>query len=247
MRPTEWMRVGRTGVGNARHWARDYAWAGRHLADGARSWLTREDPAGWLATGPRARLPVVVIPGVYETWRMMRPVAVALREAGHPVHVVRSVRLNNRRLATEAARVARYVTGMASLGRFAIVAHSKGGLVGKALLLDPAVGPRIAVLVAIATPFGGSSWAEFAMPGTGIRDLRPGSRDVRWLAAEARANQRIVALIPRWDPHIPDDSTVPGGTNIRLAAAGHFAPLGSPEVHQHVLAALARAAGSGLA
>lgn len=241
MRPREWLRVGRENARNLRHWVADYWWAGRRLAGGAVSWTIREDPARWLETGGGAGIPVVIIPGVYETWRMMRPVAAALRRAGHPVHVVRSVRLNNGDVATEAARVARYVAATPGLDRFAVVAHSKGGLVGKALLLDPVVGPRVAVVVAIATPFGGSSWAGFAMPGIGIRGLAPRSREVRRLAALARANERIVALIPRWDPHIPDDSAVPGGVNIRLEAAGHFAPLGSPEVHRHVLHAVAGA------
>ncbi|NLI19479.1 MAG: alpha/beta hydrolase [Actinomycetales bacterium] len=241
MRPTEWLRVGWVNARNLGHWARDYWWAGLRLAGGAASWLLREDPADWQEAGAGTGIPVVLIPGVYETWRMMRPVASALRRAGHPVHVVRSIRLNNRDLATEAARVAAYVMARPGLDRFAVVAHSKGGLVGKALLLDPAIGPRIAVVVTIATPFAGSSWADFAVPGIGIRSLGPRSRDVRRLAAEARANRRIVALIPRWDPHIPDQSEVPGGRNIPLRAAGHFAPLGSAEVHRHVLAAVAAA------
>ncbi|MGM0385066.1 MAG: esterase/lipase family protein [Actinomycetota bacterium] len=234
MRPTEWVRAGLRNLRHARPWTADYWYSGVQLARGALSVAIREDPRSWLEVDGAPALPVVVLPGIYETWRMMRPVADALRRAGHPVHVVPEVGLNLRRIPEVARDVVDHVVE-AGLDRFALVAHSKGGLVGKAVLLHPTVGDRVTVLVTVATPFAGSSWAVWAPPGTGIRSLTPWSRGVRTLSREARANARIVSLVPRWDPHVPEHAAVAGGTNIRLEETGHFAPLGSPAVHRTIL------------
>ena len=39
--------------------------------------------------------PVVILPGVYETWHYLRPVAEALNRAGHPIHLVHGARLQS--------------------------------------------------------------------------------------------------------------------------------------------------------
>lgn len=232
MRPSEWVRAGVRNLRYSRAWVADYWYCGVQLARGAVRALGGEDPRSWREVDGEPGLPVVVLPGIYETWRMMRPVADALRAAGHPVHVVPEVGFNLRPIDAVARDVVAHVAGF---DRFAMVAHSKGGLVGKAVLLDPGVGDRALVLVTIATPFAGSSWAMWAPPLTGIRALAPWARGVRALTREARANARVVSLVPRWDPHVPDDAHLPGGTNIRLAETGHFAPLGSAAVHRLVL------------
>lgn len=248
MRAAELVRAVVDALRNLGAWAEDYRYLAGELARGGWSWLRREDPAAWRTVPGRetAGIPVLLLPGIYETWRMMRPVAQALRAAGHPVHVVRRVRLNSMSVAVQTGRVVRHLRDTPELaGEFAIVAHSKGGLVGKSVLLVPGVGERVRVLVTIATPFSGSSLASLWVPGLGIRSLSPRAAAIRTLRAQVSANERIVALIPSWDPHIPDASAVEGGTNIRLRARGHFAPLGSPEVHRLVLGAVSRAQGRG--
>lgn len=232
MRPTEWIRAGLRNLHHARAWVADYWYCAHQLARGAVSAVRREDPRSWAEVEGEPRLPVVVLPGIYETWRMMRPVAEALRAAGHPVHVVPAVGFNLRPIAAVARDV---VAHTADLESFALVAHSKGGLVGKAVLLAPDVEDRATVLITIATPFAGSSWAVWAPPLTGIRSLAPWASGVRALTREARADARVVSLVPSWDPHIPDDAHLPGGTNIRLVETGHFAPLGSATVHRTIL------------
>jgi len=241
MRPREWVAVGVDGRRNARNWAADYLYCGTQLAGGVVSFVSREDPAHWRGVDGD-RLPVVLLPGIYETWRMMRPLAHALREAGHPVWVVRAVKLNSRSVIAETRAVVDFVRHYPELEEFAIVAHSKGGLVGKSVMLVPDIGERVRVMVTVATPFAGSSFAALAVPGLGIRSLRPQAGHLGLLAANAHVNSRIVSLIPRWDPHIPDSCEVAGGTNVHLAETGHFAPLGSPEVHRLVVRALDDAA-----
>ena len=70
---------------NLAAWARDYVYAVRWQAAGV---LGRWEPAHYRGRGEPGRTPVVLIPGIYESWTFMLPVAGLLREHGHDVHVV---------------------------------------------------------------------------------------------------------------------------------------------------------------
>lgn len=118
----------------------DYAYVGRSRL---RNWRYGSRPPAPIETAPDAPAPVLLIPGVFETWHYMKP-----------VRDLRGVR---------------------------IVAHSKGGLIGKLLLAGDAAqsgGPgqepgRFARMISINTPYGGSPlaryglgpWREFAPTG----------------------------------------------------------------------------------
>ena len=61
-------------------------------------------PAEWAAGTLR---PVVLIPGVYETWHFLRTVGDALNERGHPVHVIPALGYNVQPIPQSATLVAR--------------------------------------------------------------------------------------------------------------------------------------------
>ncbi|WP_179950982.1 esterase/lipase family protein [Xylanimonas oleitrophica] len=213
-----------------RAWAADYLWA---LDRQARA-LRRRRP---LPSGPGGRAPVVLLPGVYETWEFLRPVATALAAAGHPVHPVRALR-HNRRPVAEAAEVAAGYLEDADLHGAVLVAHSKGGLVGKHVMLS-AAGTRVAGMVTVATPFAGSRWARY-MVGRGLRSFSPDDPGLLALAAQDEVNPRITAVYPRFDPHIPQTVHLPGGRNVEVALDGHFRPLGQPALVRLVVAEVDR-------
>lgn len=210
------------------YWARDYVYAVRRQV---RSPLERRVPAGF-ATGDRA--PVVLLAGVIEPWTMLMPVAVALHEAGHPVHVIPELSLNLAAVADVAA-LARRAIEERNLSGVVLVAHSKGGLVGKRLLIDDEDG-RIDRLIAIATPFHGSTWARFVPWGT-IQALRPDEPVILELEATSDVNARITSIYPGFDPHVPESSHLVGASNVEVAAMGHFRVLKDPDVLAAVVAA----------
>lgn len=117
-----------------------------------------------------------------------------------------------------------------------LVAHSKGGLVGKQMLIDDAQG-RIAGLVAIATPFHGSSLASL-LPTPAITALHPDDPTIRALASHPDVNTRITSIYPVFDPHIPESSHLAGATNIEVRAMGHFLVLDDDEVLDAVVTAV---------
>jgi pimeloyl-ACP methyl ester carboxylesterase len=215
---------------HARHLLGDYPNAIRMRGLG----LAAPVPASYRAGTKR---PVVIVPGVFERWNFLRPMANRLAEAGHPVYVIPELRLNAGPIPAAARRVGEFLEHR-DLRGVALVAHSKGGLVGKAALLEDAEG-RVDRLVAVATPFGGSRMADFTLVPA-LRAFRPRHPVIRRLVAERAVNARITSIYPSFDPHIPEGSAIEGGTNVRLEVIGHFRVLEDPAAIDAVLAAVER-------
>lgn len=201
--------------------AADYAWALARIWEGA---VRPAVPAGF-GTGELG--PVLLLPGVLEHWTMMRSIAERLNREGHPIHTLPELRRNTIPVSDAADLVAAFLRDR-DLRDVIVVAHSKGGLIAKALLLGEET-DRIARVIAIATPFAGSSLANW-MPSRTLRALRPSDPTISGLVAQLEANSRIVSIHPPFDPHIPGGSRLEGATNVPIAASGHFRILGSPEV-----------------
>jgi pimeloyl-ACP methyl ester carboxylesterase len=213
---------------HARHLLGDYPNAIRMRGLG----LAAPVPASY-AHGTRR--PVVILPGVFERWNFLRTVADRLAAAGHPVHVIPELKLNAGPIPAAAGRVNAFLASHELRG-VALVAHSKGGLIGKAAMLEDA-DRRIDRLVAIATPFQGSRMAHLTIVPP-LRAFRPGHPVIRRLVAERDVNPRITSIFPAFDPHIPEGSPIDGGTNVRLDVVGHFRVLEDPAAIAAVLAAV---------
>ncbi len=163
---------------------------------------------------------VVLLPGVCETWHFLRPIADELNRRGHPVHVMHVMGFNRDPIPATADLVARELAAL-DLRDVALVAHSKGGLIGKHLLAFDDPDGRIDRLVAVATPFGGSRLARYAV-GSTLRAFHPGDPVIRSLAGARAVNARITSIYPRLDPNIPDGSRLEGATNVEIPMWGHF-------------------------
>ncbi|GAA3294379.1 esterase/lipase family protein [Arthrobacter citreus] len=220
----------------ARAWAADYAYVGYWQVHG---FLFRRDPLAYLAPAGAApspsdaehasrRCPVILVPGVYENWQFLRPLAEALSAKGHPVHTVAPLGYNRGRIDRMALLVQQYLVEQDLTGAV-VVAHSKGGLIGKQLMLLPEGGRRVERMVAINTPFSGSVYANFfVLPS--IRAFSPRNKFLRRLQESRDVNARITSVYSRFDPHIPGGSRLPGARNIQLETMGHFRPIGDPRL-----------------
>ncbi|WP_193510075.1 triacylglycerol lipase [Cryobacterium sp. BB736] len=212
-------------------WFLDYVYVGwwqlRHA-------VVRGEAAGY---GGGDRSPVLLLPGVYETWKFLRPLADELHRLGHPIHVIDDLGYNRGPVAKMAAVAQAYVD-LHDLRGVSIVAHSKGGLIGKHMMMIDDRDGRIDRLVAISTPFSGSRYA-LRTPSRTLRQFSPRDKTLTMLAENLEINSRITSIYAEFDPHIPGGSELPGATNVRLPMAGHFRPIGSPEMLSVVSAALA--------
>ena len=185
--------------------------------------LRRRNPGERYRVGQLA--PVLLIPGVYETWQFLRPIADRLNARGHPIWVVKQLGYNRLTIVASALLAAQFLQDH-DLKSVIIVAHSKGGLIAKRMMTADDGGLRIDRLIAINTPFGGSTLARWAPTGT-LRAFSPLDQTLVTLAANIDVNSRITSIYSRLDPLIPAGSALEGATNIQLPLVGHFRPLAS--------------------
>ena len=208
-------------------WLQDYLYAAGWQVRGV---LSRVQP-GSFHQGHRQ--PVVIIPGVYENWQFMMPLIQCIHDAGHPVHVVTVLQRNKLDVPVAARMVAQHIEE-AGLQDAAIVAHSKGGLIGKYLMAASLQGYRINRMIAIGTPFSGSRYARYA-PIRSLRALSPNDQGLLKLSANLSVNSRIISIYSSFDPHIPGGCDLAGATNIKLPTLGHFRLLSDARLHAAVL------------
>lgn len=200
-----------------------------------RAFFRGESPDAFIEAGPDegCHTPLVLLPGIWEPWQYLVPLARALNAEGHPAWLVPALGSNGAPIAATAKIVADFLVANDLTGVI-LVAHSKGGLVGKAVMLDPAVAGRVRGMVALSTPFQGSSlsWPIFRRSPLGI--FAPTGPTIVDLAAQSDVNSRIVSLQPYHDQVIPEGSELPGARNVILEMAGHFRPLREATVHRTI-------------
>ena len=223
-------------------WALDYIYASwQQLAS-----LFRPQVPARYSEGNSALPAVVLLPGVYEGWLFLEPAASRLNALGFRVFSVPGLGLNRRPVPESAASVATFLTQLGEsrgITEYILLAHSKGGLIGKRAMLDavlcsdnslkhdagapvPAPPTQVEVLglVAVATPFSGSPYAKYLLSRT-LRDFSPLDAVLLALQADTALNHKIVSIYPEFDPHIPGGSALAGALNIELPIAGHFRTL----------------------
>lgn len=237
-RAERWAARAARAIRHAGWWIADYAYAARWQLH---AFGTRADPRSFASGGGT---PVLIIPGVYESWRFLLPVILDLHGRGHPVHVVDPLG-SNRVPVAEGARLVEQYLSERGLEEVVVVAHSKGGLIGKHVMAfgaDEAAalgGPRrVRSMVAVAAPFGGSRYARFQLSPT-LRSFSPRDATVRRLADAPDANSRIVSVFARFDPHIPEGSELRGARNVRVETGGHFRILAHPRTIAEIRRAVA--------
>ena len=171
---------------------------------------------------------VVLLPGVYEPWRFLLPWARLLHERGASVHVLPELGVNRRPIPDAAALVGRHLAEH-DLRDVTLLAHSKGGLIGKLAMSQADPDGRIVDMVAVNTPFAGSRYARW-FPVRSVRAFVPTNATIVALAAEVEANAHITSAHSFWDPHVPEGSALAGATDVVLATPGHFRPLTDPQL-----------------
>ncbi|MFH8251843.1 esterase/lipase family protein [Microbacterium sp. B2969] len=208
-------------------WGNDYAYAAYWQVRGTLRPGRRED----FRSGD-AR-PIVVIPGVWEPWGFLGPIIEALHQAGHPVYAINRLGRNSRPVPDTAHVVASFIEEH-DLRDVVIVAHSKGGLIGKYVMSEFDPDDRITSMVAICSPFAGSEYARYMTSRT-LRAFSPSDPTTLMLQANLEINARITTIAGVFDPHIPTIVGLEGATNITLQDGGHFRLLDKPEVIDIVL------------
>lgn len=203
-------------------WIADYTYA---LQWQVRAFLNRTDSKSF-RSGTKPAL--VVLPGIYETWKFMQPLIEEMHGRGHPVHVIAALGRNRWPVPRAAQHVTDYIEAH-DLRDVILVAHSKGGLVGKQVMMDEEQAPRIRAMVAAASPFQGSIYGRLMLVPS-LRAFSPSAPVIRALGRDLVPNERITSIYGLFDPHIPSGSELPGARNVLLETGGHFRILAHPRI-----------------
>lgn len=173
------------------------------------------------------RLPdVVLIPGIYEPAGFMDPLRRRLQSQGRRVVVLPELGYNRRTIPESAELAARRLRELGVTGAV-VIAHSKGGLVGKLLMTAYDAEGLVSRMLAIATPFGGARYSRYA-PTRPLRAFYPGDPVLGSLAKNLEVNARIVSVGSEIDLLVGHSSQLEGARNLILPVTGHFRILADP-------------------
>jgi triacylglycerol lipase len=214
-------------------WMLDYMYVGFWQVHG---FILRSNPQVYTKNDHSKEVPIVLIPGIYENWQFMKPVADMLHQAGHTIYVIDELGYNTGDIETMAS-IANDFIMKHELKKYIIVAHSKGGLVGKYILAQFNAQHTALGMISLNTPYSGSPYARF-IPLKSTRIFVPDSPILSQLALNSDINKSIVSIYGLFDPHVPKGSYLEKARNIQLETRGHFRIMNKTEVHAAILQGL---------
>ncbi len=117
-----------------------------------------------------------------------------------------------------------------------IVGHSKGGLIGKQLLVNHNTDKRVKAVVAIASPFSGTRLAR-VVPHKSFKELHTSSESIQKLYEQLHVNKFIYSIIPAFDNHVWHErgSELDGAQNIFVKVRGHHKVVFDKVVQEKVM------------
>ncbi len=216
-----------------KHWIKDYIHALNRHKD---SFLYRNPPEHYLGF-IKTNLPsIIIIPGVLEKWHFLKSIADPLSIKGYAIYVMENG-YNTQSIKSSAKLIGRLIS-QEKLKNVIIIAHSKGGLIGKQVLLNDKH-KRVKKLIAIATPFEGSKIVKL-LPHKVFKELSPESKQIFELKKARAINKKITSIYGKFDNHVwPETSSVlEGAENIQINAYGHHKILANKKLLQIIQSAL---------
>jgi triacylglycerol lipase len=238
-------------------WLVDYGYMLRGVVS---SIVYRKPPHHYLGFRVEGKVSVILIPGILGKWGFMRKLGNKISLQGHPVYIVPQLGYNIYSIPSSAktlrsfivhifprrghivpriskgARAVREIIEKENLRGVALVAHSKGGLIGKYLLTHHNTDNRVLGMVAIASPFSGSAMAKL-VPLEPFKELNTDSKIIRDLETHKTVNKKIISIIPEYDNHVWAErgSFLEGAENIEVPVHGHHKVIFDMKVQKIVL------------
>lgn len=181
----------------------------------------KNPPKHYLSYVKNGKIPVILIPGISNRWGFLKNLGDKISYSGHPLYVVNGLGLNRLDISYSAKIVKELIEKM-HLNKAVIVAHSKGGLIGKYYLTHENKDKKIKGLIAIAAPFSGSKIARH-LAKKYSKELSPQSETIQSLNQHAEVNSRIISIMPEFDNHVWHEkgSYLEGAINIKTKTKGH--------------------------
>lgn len=198
------------------------------------SWRFQGQKPKHFAQSDSRKSPVILLAGMSLRWQFLRHLGIRISLEGHAVYVVPGLGRNFLSVAAS-AQLIRKLIEKNDLRDVVIVAHSKGGIVGKYLLIHHNKDKRIKRLIAIAPPFYGSTWARLHKHPV-LQELLPGSQFLQELNEHTEVNKRIEVILSEHDNVIvPHTTYLVGGHTVVVKGHGHHHVIFLEEVEDIIM------------
>ena len=214
------------------HWIIDYY----YLLYGILLMLIHKNPPRhYLDFVVKGKVPIILIPGISNKWGFLKHLGDSISRKGHPVHTVNKLKFNFLDISTS-AKIVREIIDKNNLEKAIIIGHSKGGLIGKYLLIHENKDNRIKRLIAIGAPFSGSKLAKIS-PRISFKELTPESKIIQEMNSHKEVNSKIVSIMPGFDNHVWHEkgSNLEGAINITVPTYGHHKILFDKDVINKII------------
>lgn len=205
----------------------------------AKMFFHRNPPKHYLGYVVKGKNPVILLPGIANKWGFIKNLGDRISLAGHPVYIVPKLGYNLHDIPKSAKIVAELIEEN-NLKNVIIVGHSKGGLIGKYLMIYNNENDLIKGVVAIASPFSGSRLLNL-LPHKAYSELHEDSDLIKNLMAHKEVNGNIISIFPVFDNLIlsSQGSYLEGAENIEIKEAkGHHKIIFHKKVTELVLTAI---------
>lgn len=218
-------------------WIIDY---GYMIHGSVTSLIYHKPPKHYLGYILENKIPVILVPGILGKWSFMKTLGDKISLAGHSVYVVPELGYNLFNIPDSAKKLKDIVekidTNKNNLKGVILVAHSKGGLIGKYLLAHQNEDNKVLGLISIATPYSGSSMAKL-LPLDPIQELNIDSKIILDLEKHTEVNNKIFSICPEYDNHVwaEKGSYLDGAKNIKVSVHGHHKIVYDKQVEDAVL------------
>lgn len=183
--------------------------------------IYKHPPLSYIQNGKKNKSPIILLTGLTLKWGFLKQLGDKLSYLGYPIYVVEKLGSNILTIP-ESAGYIKEIIDKNDLRNVIIIGHSKGGLVGKYLLVNNNSDNRIKKEIALAAPFLGTTLAAF-IPVESFKEVLPTSPVIKELNRHTDINKYIISIYPSFDNHIwpQGGSILQGARNIKMDVKGH--------------------------
>lgn len=184
--------------------------------------LHKDPPKHYLDLSTKDKAPIILIPGISNKWGFLKYLGDFISISGHPVYVADKLGFNLLDIPTS-SKIVRELIDQNNLKNVVIVGHSKGGLIGKYLLMKGNQDMKIKGVIAIGAPFSGSRIVNYLPSWKSYKELAPDSKIIQSINSNFKVNSKIISIMPEFDNHVwaKTGSYLDGAINIKLTIKGH--------------------------
>lgn len=185
-------------------------------------YMYKNPPSHYLDNANKEKKSVIILQGYLNRWGFMKNLADEVSRSGYPVYVFPELKNNLDNVSAASEFIYEEIIKR-NIEDIIIVGHSKGGLIGKYILTYLDKKERIRGVIAVATPFNGTTAAEY-FKSFKTNEFQIDSKLIKELGLNTKYNNKIISISALYDNVVRHEkkARLDGAfKNIEVKASGH--------------------------